>query len=93
MKIKDEAIIKTTEVVVFRFRDGPGYSKFAEYTAGKDPHIFVCDDKKFKIITDVYTREEAIRIAKTAPGLASVSAAEINNTELISENIIWSSFK
>ena len=81
-----------TEVFVFRFRDGVGYRKFAEYAQGKESHIFVCDNQKFTVTTDAFTKEEALRMAKVALDLSTISVVSFKGVEFVSEGEIWSPF-
>lgn len=86
MEFNPEIYNSASEVLVFRFRDGADYNKFAEYAHEKESHIFVCDNKKFTVTTDAFTREEALRMAKVALGLSTISAVSFKDM-----GVIWSS--
>lgn len=83
----------TSELLMFRFFDGKGYRKFAEYTIGKESHIFVCDNQRFTIITDAFTKEEATRMALSVSGLAAIAVISLKNMDLVSKNQIYSWIK
>ena len=91
MEFNPEMYNSASEVLVFRFRDGAGYRKFAEYAQGKESHIFVCDNQKFKVTTDAFTKEEALRMAKVVIGLSLISAVSFKSVESVNESEIWSS--
>ena len=73
----------TAEVLVFRFCDGAGYIKFAEYAHEQESHTFVCDNRNFTVTTDAFTREEALRMAKVVPGLSAIFAVSFKRGESV----------
>ena len=91
MEFNPEIYNSASEVLIFRFRDGAGYRKFAEYAQGEESHIFVCDNQRFTVATDAFTKEGALRMAKVALGLSTISVVSFKGVESVSESEIWSS--
>lgn len=85
MEFNPEIYNSTPEVLIFRFRDGVEYRKFAEYAHEQGGHIFVCNNQKLTVATDAFTREEAFRIAEVALGLSTISTASLTSNI----NKIW----
>lgn len=90
MEFNPEIYNSASEVLVFRFRDGAGYRKLAEYAHEQESHIFVCDNQNFAVTTDAFTQEEALRMAKVALGLSTISVVSFKGVEFVSEGEIWS---
>jgi hypothetical protein len=86
MEFNPEIYNSAPEVLVFRFHDGAGYRKFAEYAHEQRAHIFVCDNQKLTVATDAFTKEEACRIAKVTSGLLTISAISFKGNE---NKILW----
>lgn len=90
MEFDPEIYNSATDIFVFRFRDGAGYKKFAEYAHEREAHIFVCDNRNFTVTTDAFTKEEVLRIAKVSAGLSTISIVSLKGVDFVSEGqLIW----
>ena len=93
MEFNPEVYNSMAKAFVFRFRDRPSYNKFAAYAHGRGAHILLCDNQAFTVTTDAFTQEEALRMAKVAIGLSTISAVSLDfkGVEFTNERQMWSS--